>query len=77
MPPMDQAGGSSGLMQMLAQLQGGGGMPPQGPPMGDPQDAGEGEGGNPLIQLLLSMLMGGGQGMPQGGPPMTPQGGGC
>lgn len=76
MPPMDQG---PGLMQLLSQLQGGGG-PMQGPPgmMGDPQDAGEGEGSNPLIQLLLSMLtgQGGGQGMPMSGGGM-PQGGNC
>lgn len=63
---MDQGGG--GLMQILSQLQGGGGMPPgpaQGMPMGGPSEAAE---GNPLMMLLMQLLAGsGGQGMPQGG----------
>ncbi len=79
-PPMDQAGGSPGLMQLLAQLQsGGGGMPP-GPPMGGmppglmgPPEAAEGESGqNPLIMLLMSLLAGQGGGMPPGMPPGGP-----
>lgn len=74
---MDSAGGP-GLMQMLAQLQGGGVMPqmPSGGPIGMPPgmmgDA-EGEGGNPLIQMLLAMFMG--QGGGQGMPPATAGGG--
>jgi hypothetical protein len=70
-----------GLLQMLAQLQGGGGMPSQmagPPPMGGPPEAAEpGEGGsNPLMMALMQLLAGSGQ----GGQPMAPSmpmGGNC
>lgn len=67
MDPTTEPAGGPGLMQMLAQMQGG--ASPQGMPPGPPEPA-EGEGGSPLIQMLLAILMG--QGGGQGGMPSMP-----